>query len=85
MTMKTSRITATEANRSFSRILRAVERGERFAITSHGREVAVLQPAGDESEKALRQRRLAEHLEEMAQREFTVIAPWTREELYRRD
>lgn len=83
--MQPKRITATEANRSFSRLLRAVERGERFAITSHGREVAVLQPAEDEDAAEKRRQNLAEHLKELRQRKFTVIAPWTRAELYDRD
>ena len=34
-------VTATEANRSLSRLLREVERGKRVVITSHGRKVAV--------------------------------------------
>src|SRR4029079_10499559 len=46
--MKTSAVTATEANRSFSKLLRAVQRGERIEITSHGRTVAVLAPAESE-------------------------------------
>ena len=42
--MKTRTVTATEANRSFSKLLRAVEHGERVEITSHGRRVAVIAP-----------------------------------------
>ena len=42
--MKTRTVTATEANRSFSKLLRAVEHGERVEITSHGRKVAVIAP-----------------------------------------
>ena len=34
-------VTATEANRSLSKLLREIARGKRVVITSHGREVAV--------------------------------------------
>lgn len=37
-------ITATEANRSFSRILREVEAGQSFTVTSHGSAVARIAP-----------------------------------------
>ncbi len=46
--MKTRTVTATEANRSFSKLLRAVEKGERVEITSHGRKIAVIAPAETE-------------------------------------
>lgn len=84
--MKTSIVTATEANRSFSRLLRAVERGEQVEITSHGRKVAVLVPAVDRD--AERERRLAA-LEELKKHWATTkpvtIGLWTRDELYERD
>lgn len=85
----TKTVTATEANRSFSRLLREVERGERIEITSHGRRVAVLEPARDEEdERAARKRRLAA-LEALKKRWATqkrvTVGPWTREDLYERD
>ena len=86
--MKTSTVTATEANRSFSRLLRAVERGERVEITSHGRAVAVLQPAEQEDAEALKARRLSsvDALKKMwAEQEHVTVGPWTRDELYERD
>jgi prevent-host-death family protein len=39
-------ITLREANQNFSRLIAAVERGEGFAITRRGREVARLTPSG---------------------------------------
>ena len=84
--MKISSVTATEANRSFSKLLRAVERGEKVEITSHGRKIAVLSPA--ELEGPSREQRLAA-LEKLKKRwaEQTpiTVGPWTREELYERD
>lgn len=38
-------ITATEANRDFSRLLNQVATGESFVVTSHGKPVARLTPA----------------------------------------
>jgi prevent-host-death family protein len=84
--MKTNSVTATEANRSFSKLLRAVERGEKVEITSHGRKIAVLSPA--ELEGPTREQRL-KALENLKTRWATqphiTIGPWTREELYERD
>jgi prevent-host-death family protein len=87
--MKTSTVTATEANRSFSRLLRAVERGERVEITSHGRKVAELRPIdGEEDREEARKRRL-KALEVLKKRWATqkriTVGPWTREDLYERD
>jgi prevent-host-death family protein len=83
--MKTSSITATEANRSFSRLLRVVQRGEKVDITSHGRKVAVLSPS--ETEEARRARQLAA-LEKLEKRWATqkpiIIGRWTRDEIYER-
>lgn len=84
--MKISTVTASEANRSFSKLLRAVEQGERVEITSHGRKVAVLAPI--EQQVPSREQRLSA-LEKLKKRwanqEFKVVGPWTREELYERE
>ncbi len=79
-------VTATEANRSLSRLLREVARGKRVEITSHGRKVAVLSPA--EQERPTREQRLAalaKLQKRWATQEHITIGPWTREELYERD
>jgi prevent-host-death family protein len=84
--MKTNTVTATEANRSFSKLLRAVERGERVEITSHGRKVAVLSPADLEGPSREQRLEALERLKKRwAEQEFVVVGPWTREELYERD
>lgn len=84
--MKTSTVTATEANRSFSKLLRAIQRGEKVEITSHGRKIAVLKPI--DSQAPTREERL-KAFEELkrhwATLEPVTIGPWTREELYERD
>ena len=79
-------VTATEANRSLSRLLREVAGGKRVVITSHGRKVAVMSPA--EEMRPTREQRLAalEKLKETwATQEHITIGPWTREDLYERD
>ena len=84
--MKSQTVTASEANRSFSRLLRAVARGERVEITSHGRKVAVLSPA--ELPGPTREQRLPA-LEKLKKRwatqQHVTVGPWTRDELYERD
>jgi prevent-host-death family protein len=82
-------VPAAEANRSFSKLLRAAREGKRVTITSHGEPVAELVPAGATAREAVERarreeahRRLMEHLESV---EPTVVGPWTREELYERD
>lgn len=52
-----STITATEANRSFSALLRRVRRGDRFIITSRGEPVATLTQASSPSESEVERRR----------------------------
>jgi len=89
MTQSTLTVPAAEANRSFSKLLRAARQGARITITSHGEPVAELGPVGGataEDAEKLRQaegrRKLMEHLESVTP---TVVGPWTREELYDRD
>lgn len=42
-------VSAAEANREFSRLLRGVREGNSYIVTSHGRAVARIVPAGDAS------------------------------------
>ena len=54
-------ISAAEANRHFSKLLREVQSGESVTVTSHGRPVAIVQPATPvavEERDAARQRLL---------------------------
>lgn len=81
-------VPATEANRSFSKLLRAAREGKRVTITSHGEPVAELIPAGEEARQAAKRARRLAALEELkahwATLEPKVVGPWTREELYDR-
>jgi prevent-host-death family protein len=75
-------IAAAEANRSFSRLLREVQGGQSFVITSHGKAVARIVPC-DTAEIArveARERLLAR----LVAQPVTDIGRWSREELYER-
>lgn len=77
-------ITAAEANRSFSRLLRGVREGRSYVVTSHGRPVAKLMPADHEDEPMRRFRKAAKRalLERLAKQPALNAGPWTRDELY---
>jgi prevent-host-death family protein len=78
-------ITASEANRNFSEVLRKVEHGESIAVTRHGRTVARIVPATMQAdEHQARADRRQAYLERAAQRPVMQIGPWTRDELYER-
>lgn len=78
-------VTATEANRSFSKLLRAAREGTRVTITSRGRPVAAITSVDDETERVKRREALAKMREHWASVKPVVVGPWTREELYERD
>lgn len=73
-------ISAAEANRQFSKILRAVEAGESFTVTSHGRPVARIVPAADE--RARRSAALGALLERLRQQPPLNLPKMTRDEIY---
>ncbi len=76
-------VSAAEANRNFSALLRRVQQGERVTITSRGRPVAEIVPprapssTADEREAAVRAMLAAR-----APSEVMSIGPWNRAELY---
>ena len=79
-------VTATEANRSFSKLLREVARGKRVTVTSHGYPVAEIVPRQDVV--ASREKRLAALAvlkKEWAEQPHITIGPWTRDDLYDKD
>ena len=76
-------ISAAEANRHFSKLLRAVRRGHTYVVTSHGRPVAKIIPVGahDEIMTAARTALIAR----LRSQAIVDIGVWTREELYEDD
>ena len=77
-------VTAAEANRHFSRLLRTVQSGRSVTVTSHGRPVARIVPCGPVTEEQRAARRaLIDRLR--AQPAIEQPRDWTRDELYERD
>jgi len=78
-------VTASEANRNFSEVLRKVEHGESIAVTRHGRTVARIVPATMQAdEHQARADRRQAYLERAARRPVMQIGSWTRDALYER-
>ena len=76
-------VSAADANRRFSLLLREVREGRSYVVTSHGKPVARLIPAEgrDEVTKSAREALLSR-----LERQPVVNAPrWTRDELYEDD
>ena len=74
-------LSASEANRQFSKILRDVRQGETVIVTSHGEPVAKIVPAErDLAEREAAKQALLEHLR--AQPAQNLGITWTRAELY---
>lgn len=72
-------ISAAEANRKFSEVLRGVREGHSYVVTSHGRPVARIEPASKEAD-ANRAREVL--LKRLRAQKAIDIGPWTRDELY---
>jgi prevent-host-death family protein len=73
-------VSAADANRRFSELLRTVKRGRSVVVTSHGKPVAKISPVG-EDDRAAEGARSA--LFARLRKERVVNAGrWTRDELY---
>lgn len=82
-------ISAADANRYFSKLLREVSDGETVVVTSRGRPVARMVPMSEderrqaEQEEAARQARWEEHLARLrAQPALGIPITWTRDDVY---
>ena len=73
-------ISAAEANRGFSEILRGVREGHSFVVTSHGRPVARIVPAEKDDAAADAAREAL--LERLRRQPVMNAGRWTREEMY---
>ena len=73
-------ISAADANRRFSELLRAVKKGQSVVVTSHGKPVARISPvvAGERAAEAARSALLARLRTERA----VNVGRWRRDELY---
>ncbi len=72
-------ITASDANQRFSELLREVQDGETFVVTSRGRPVAKMVPVDDLDQQAPAIDALLAHVETLPRRSLT---DWSRVDLY---
>lgn len=73
-------ISAADANRKFSLLLRGVREGRSYVVTSHGKPVARLVPAGKHEDVAAGAR--ASLLSRLKKQPVVRTTRWTRDELY---
>lgn len=75
-----ARITSTEANRKFSRMLADARKGRSTDITMRGKVVAKLVPVSED--EAAREAEWQKHLDELRKRPVLNLPRATREEMY---
>lgn len=73
-------VSAAEANRRFSQLLRSVREGDSYVVTAHGHPVAKIIPI--QPERGLRDKAWERLLARLRSQPVIDIGPWTREELY---
>lgn len=77
-------ISAADANRKFSQLLREVKEGRSFVVTSHGRPVARIAPVESKEGRIGNLQAWKALMERLRNQPVTNIGHWTREELYER-
>jgi prevent-host-death family protein len=73
-------VSAAEANRRFSSLLRRVREGKSYVVTSHGRPVARIVPAREHEAVAASARHAL--LARLESQPVVQVGRWTRDELY---
>lgn len=73
-------VSAANANRKFSKLLRAVREGKSYVVTSHGKVVAKIVPA-DNDERISRGARTV-LLKRLRSEPVVRVGRWKRDELY---
>ena len=73
-------VSATDANRKFSKLLRAVREGQSYVVTSHGRAVARIVPA--EKDGGVARGARTSLLKRLQSEPVVTIGRWSRDELY---
>jgi prevent-host-death family protein len=76
-------ITATEANREFSRVFNEVANGETYVVTARGKPVIRMVPvSAEETDREARKQRLKTYLEEISKRPVSNLGRVTRDDGY---
>jgi prevent-host-death family protein len=73
-------ISAADANRHFSLVLRTVREGGSYVVTSHGKPVARVVPAGQHEAVTTASRDLL--IKRLAAQPVIDVGSWQRDELY---
>ena len=73
-------VSAADANRKFSKLLRAVREGQSYVVTSHGRAVAKIVPA--QKDDGVMRGAKAALLRRLRSEPLSTIGRWSRDELY---
>lgn len=76
-------ISATDANREFSRVLNEVASGETYVVTTRGRPVIKMVPIdGPEADRVEKNRKLKRLLDELSERPVQNLGRVTRDDGY---
>jgi len=76
-------ITATDANREFSRLLNEVANGETYVVTARGKPVVKMVPvSAEEADREARKQRLKAYLKEISRRPVSNLGKITRDDGY---
>lgn len=75
-------ISAADANRKFSQLLRDVKEGQSYVVTSHGRPVARIAPVSSKQGKVGDSPGWSRLLRRLRKQPVMNIGRWTRDELY---
>lgn len=73
-------VSAADANRRFSKLLRAVREGQSYLVTAHGKPVARIVPVAGNGGLARAAR--TSLLKRLRSEPVVTIGRWTRDELY---
>jgi prevent-host-death family protein len=75
-------VTAAEANRSFSKLLKEIRKGHQVEVTSHGEVVARIVPAESRNDRLRRDKAWKALLKRLEKQPVMNSGPWSREEAY---
>jgi prevent-host-death family protein len=75
-------ISAADANRKFSQLLRDVKEGRSYVVTSHGRPVARITPVQSKEGKVRDSPAWGRLLRRLRKQPVIDIGRWTQDELY---
>ena len=75
-------ISAADANRKFSQLLREVKEGRSYVVTSHGRPVARIAPVTSQEARSTAASVRTSLLNRLRREPVVKIGRWKREDLY---